>query len=242
MYQDTIGIIGGFGGYATLDFYRRFLEVFATGRERDYPHIIMDNDFTMPSRTKALYHGDDYDIVVQGIAASMKRLKEAGADHIILVCGTAHAFLEDVYQVYPEGKALVIDIIDALGEELLSGQITHAAVIAAEGTMKCGLYGKRLSGHGISIVQPDEAEYPEVRVFIEAVKQDHMTEHIAERFVDFLAALGEDNVILGCTEFPRLVKYTGRQSLDAGRRQQWDRIRFHDPLEAVLQKLPAVLK
>lgn len=49
MYSEKIGIIGGFGAYAGLDFYKRLLECFSTGNERDYPHVIMDNNFTMPS-------------------------------------------------------------------------------------------------------------------------------------------------------------------------------------------------
>lgn len=44
MYKETIGLIGGFGAYATLNFYRRILEEFATDSERNYPHIIMDNN------------------------------------------------------------------------------------------------------------------------------------------------------------------------------------------------------
>lgn len=38
-YKESVGIIGGFGAYATLDFYRRFLEKFNCECERDYPHI-----------------------------------------------------------------------------------------------------------------------------------------------------------------------------------------------------------
>ena len=48
MYREKVGIIGGFGAYATLNFYKRLLEEFASESERNYPHIIMDNNFTMP--------------------------------------------------------------------------------------------------------------------------------------------------------------------------------------------------
>lgn len=49
-----IGIIGGFGAYATLDFYGRLLDSFAVESERDYPNMIIDNVYSMPSRTRAL--------------------------------------------------------------------------------------------------------------------------------------------------------------------------------------------
>ena len=104
MYRAKIGIMGGYGAYAGLHFYERVLEEFKTGREIDYPHIIMDNDFTMPSRTRALLYGEAYEEVVFDIASSAKRLIGAGADYIIMCCGTAHAFLPDVYRTCPELK------------------------------------------------------------------------------------------------------------------------------------------
>lgn len=51
LYKQTIGILGSFGAYAPLDFYSRFLKVFESSCERNYPHIYMDNNYTMPSRT-----------------------------------------------------------------------------------------------------------------------------------------------------------------------------------------------
>ena len=34
MYKESIGIIGGFGAYATLNFYKRLLEEFASDSEK----------------------------------------------------------------------------------------------------------------------------------------------------------------------------------------------------------------
>lgn len=75
MYDQSIGIVGGFGAYATLEFYKNILKAFASDSERNYPHIYMDNDFTMPSRTRALLYGEDYEKVVQMIAASIRRME-----------------------------------------------------------------------------------------------------------------------------------------------------------------------
>ena len=92
MYKEKIGIIGGFGAYATLNFYKRILEVFKGEKEWDYPHIIMDNNFTMPSRTRALLFDESYEEIVEEIGASMKRMISLDVDYIVLVCGTAHCF------------------------------------------------------------------------------------------------------------------------------------------------------
>lgn len=39
-------------------------------------------------------------------------------DKIVLVCGTAHYFLDQVYERLPEAENHIVDIIDSLGERL----------------------------------------------------------------------------------------------------------------------------
>lgn len=76
MYKDSIGVVGGFGGYATLGFFRDLLDAFNTGYERDYPRICMDNNFTMPSRTKVLLEDlkEEHTEIVNAIVNSMEWL------------------------------------------------------------------------------------------------------------------------------------------------------------------------
>ena len=80
-------------GICNVNFYKRLLEEFASESERNYPHIIMDNNFTMPSRTRALLYGEAYDEVVDGISDSIQLMMQNDVSKIILVCGTAHYFL-----------------------------------------------------------------------------------------------------------------------------------------------------
>ena len=42
-YTETIGIVGGMGSYATLDFFRRILDAFPAEKEWDRPRIVIDN-------------------------------------------------------------------------------------------------------------------------------------------------------------------------------------------------------
>ena len=237
--KETLGIIGGFGGYATLDFYRRILLEFAGDKESEYPHLIIDCDFTMPSRTRGLLYGDDYKIICQAIADSIKKLISGGADHIVLVCGTAHAYLPDVYNIIPEAKGYVVDIIDALGEYLLECNENDCAVIAAEGALKVSLYSKKLKNSGISIFEPESDRYESVRYFIESVKRNTVDEKVAEDFVTFVYSLKKDSIILGCTEFPTLVSYT--KDIDY-LCKKIEKIRFYDPMDCVIKKLKTIMK
>lgn len=240
MYREKIGIVGGFGAYATLNFYQRILESFGSDSERNYPHIIMDNNFTMPSRTRALLYDECYDEVVQGIADSLRMLSEQGADRMILVCGTAHYFLEDVYKIIPQVQQKVMDMIHILGEELRESGQKEALVIAAEGALLKELYPKRLANYQICCESPSQAHYEKIRYFIESVKRNQMTRKTAWEFFGFLEEFKAKNVILGCTEFPVLVKYVSGV-LEGSVLTEWNQYQFWDPLETTIDRLKRTL-
>lgn len=240
IYKESIGLIGGFGGFATLDFFRRLLQAFNTGREREYPHIMMDNDFTMPSRTKALLYGDDIELVKEMISDSCSKLMNAGADHIILVCSTAHLFLPDVYERVPNSDSVILDIVDKMGQRLRQEKIDKCYVMATEATLKWQLFNNKFAPYNIDVHSPEEAEWSYIRNrFIESVKQDKITNEVKESFMGFIMEKAADlrdndgkiHVILGCTELPLLAD----SKLDCD-------IVFHDPLENIIDWLKNNLK
>ncbi len=236
MYRESVGLIGGFGAYATLGFYRRMLEAFASESERNYPHIYMDNDFTMPSRTRALLYGDDYDEVVEMIAQSMRKMVGMDVDHIVMVCGTAHAFLPDVYKLVPKAREKVLHIIEILRDSLYAEAVSEVLVIAAEGTLQKGIYPKYLEQ--VKCLSPAEEYYGEIRFLIESVKQNTLGENAYQRFIALLDRFHCEDVVLGCTEFPALVEAVGNSRFEG----QIKRYRFYDPLELTIQRLKKILK
>ncbi|MCR4692073.1 MAG: amino acid racemase [Lachnospiraceae bacterium] len=241
MFNDVIGLIGGFGGYATLDFYRRILETFRGDTEREFPHIIIDNDFTMPSRTRCLLTGEGYKEIVNGIKKSMSLLIKGGASYIVLVCGTAHFFLEDVYKDIPEAKKRVLDIIDITGEYYSVEQDSPLFVMAAEGTLKQELYVKKLGRQGIKCVQPGADDYPEIRYLLECVKQNSITDETCERFIKLIDKYCAQNVLLGCTELPVIVNSHQMNGWSKSGKDL-ERYSFYDPLEYTLKRLVEILQ
>lgn len=236
MYKEKLGIIGGFGAYAALNFYKRILEEFQSENERNYPHIIMDNNFTMPSRTRALLYGEKHEEVVREIAKSMERMIRDEVSKIVLVCGTAHYFLPEVYQIVPEAKKRVIDIISLTGEELQKTQKQKVLIIAAEGALKKELYPNRLIQYGVTCINPQQEYYEEIRFFIESVKRDKVRRDTAERFLGFIKKFDVNCVVLGCTEFPLLVEKAKEMKISC-----MDEYTFVDPLEIAVEKLKQTL-
>ena len=223
-----VGIIGGFGAYATLDFYGRLLDSFAVESERDYPNMIIDNVFSMPSRTRALLTGGGHGEIVESILESMRKMLEYNVDCIVMVCGTAHYFLPYVYEKLPEAKDKVINILEATGKHLTANNIDKVLILAAEGTLKQNLYSRTLARYNIACVEPEEQYWEEIRYFIECVKQNKYDNELKDRFLRFLGRYDVDNIILGCTEFPVLLRY-----IDIGE----GIYNFYDPLTYAIQEI-----
>ena len=95
-----------------------------------------------------------------------------GADYIILVCGTAHTFLDDCYKLISDAKGKVLNIIDLARQYLKSVNITNALSIAAEGCLKSGVYHSNFALDNLQCTCLSEDDYSEIRYFIESVKQN----------------------------------------------------------------------
>ncbi len=234
-YRDVIGVIGGMGSYATLDFFHRLLQAFPAEKEWERPRIIIDNRCTMPSRVRAILYGERQEEIRASLAESARNLLSSGATVLILACNTSHFFLEDICQAMPEARGKFINIIDALGRNIHQGGAlvrdeSPFLLLASEGTLDSGIYQTYLKPYGIRLKVPDKSIFPVLRELIEDVKQDRIGNQTTEKFLALIEDLGEKRIIIGCTEFPAIVD---RCRID-GRLRKYE---LFDPLEAVIEEL-----
>jgi len=196
----VIGVLGGMGTYATIHLFQQYAEVFEAEKEWDRPRMIIDNRCTMPSRVRAFLYNENVEQLVDEMADSMQRLKDAGCTRILLACNTSHLFLPKIYEKVPGLEPLVVHIIKACVEEIKKDGVKEVYLLGTEGTIDSGIYQKALSEAGISCSVPAQEEYAKLRDCIEAVKQDKYSEEIRKTFLDLTNR--SDTLILGCTELP----------------------------------------
>lgn len=205
-YHDVIGIIGGMGSYATLDFFHRLLLAFPAEKEWDRPRIIIDNRCTMPSRVRAILYDERKTEIRESLAESTRNLLASGATLLILACNTSHFFLEDIYKEVPNSQGKFINIIGSLGKKLEENYKDESfMLLASEGTLDSGIYQKYLQPYNIRIKMPSKNVYSVLRGLIEDVKQDRINESTTEKFIKLVQDLGEKRIIIGCTEFPAIL-------------------------------------
>ncbi len=230
----VIGVVGGMGSYATLHFFQELLGAIPAEKEWDRPRIIIDNRCTMPSRVRAIIYEEERPLLVKLLADSIRSLLNAGATHIVLACNTSHIFLEEVYELVPEAKDRVLNIIIAVTKAMKAAGVKKAGFVATEGTILSGIFETTCDLYGITLTPPSEDDFIELRNQIEAVKHNEISQDICQRFAAMLykqaQAAHSQEIILGCTEFPCIYKKALPLLKDSG-------LRIWDPLQEAIHIL-----
>jgi len=191
----TIGVMGGMGPAATVEFYRRLVSETPAERDQDHLHILIDNDPSVPDRTAALLHGGEDP--GPALCRMARRLEAAGAEMLAMPCNTAHAYLDQIV------AAVEIPVINMLAETAQRLVNRSAGVMATSGTMETGLYERALVRSGARYLQPDSCGQATVDRAIREIKRGVPPTEVSvalAQVVRALAAQGAEAVVAGCTE------------------------------------------
>ncbi len=199
----TIGVLGGMGPVATVDFFARLVRMVGAGKDQDHPPCVVYNATQTPDRTGHLT-GDGAD-PAPALGAAARVLEGAGADLITIPCNSAHAYLEAVREAV---GIPVLDMIDLAAREVARRVApgTHVAILAATGTVHLGLYDRCLEAQGLVPVALAAEPQANVMAAIRAIKGGRTGRD--PRLMDSIEALvaaGAQALVLGCTELPLAV-------------------------------------
>jgi len=195
----VIGVLGGMGPAATVEFFRRLVAATPATIDQDHLRIVIDNDPTIPDRTRALLHGGPSP--VPALARVAQRLEAAGAEVLAMPCNTAHAFLD------PIRDAVDVQVLDMIEETAARMDAESVGLLATSGTVEARVYHRVFDGRGIGLVLPESDDQQTVGRAIEAVKASRSMMEIEAALVgvvERLAGRGASVVIAGCTEISLL--------------------------------------
>lgn len=228
-YSDNmvIGVVGGMGSYATVDFFKRLVNAFPAEKEWDRPRIIIDNRCTMPSRVRAILYNERREELVENLSESVKMMVDSGVTHIVLACNTSHVFINDIYQHVPEAIDRIVNIIEECAKTIKLNNVNDVFLMASEGTIQSKVYDDTFRKYKINIKSPSEEEFENLRFFIEAVKQNKITSDVLDKFVKYIEDIESDSIILGCTELP-IIYSLCKEKINK---------KIFDPLESIIEFL-----
>lgn len=201
----VVGVLGGMGPAATVDFYDKLVRATPARHDQDHLRVVIWADPTVPNRHAALAgEGEDPE---PWLRRGVRRLVASGADLLVCPCNTAHAFLPSIAA---DERIELISIIDAAVEELPSGAGQRVGLLAADGARASGLYQSALRERGLEPVLPSPQAQQELMEAIYRVKADPDPESTVRQLgpvLDELENASADSVVVGCTELSTVVEH-----------------------------------
>jgi aspartate racemase len=201
--EPIIGILGGMGPEATVELFRKIIELTPAKTDQEHFRILIDNNPKVPDRTAGI-RGEGEDVLAV-LADSGRTLQDAGAGFLAIPCNTAHYWLEELRQ------SLSIPVIDMIGETARAvsrhtPSIETIGLLATTGTVEVGLYQKALNELDVHVMLPDGEEQLRIMDAIYKVKAaDYTGKENVVTIGNRLINQGADGIVLGCTEIPLLV-------------------------------------
>jgi aspartate racemase len=85
-----IGVLGGMGPEATVDFMSKVIAATPARRDQDHVRMLVDHNPAVPDRQQAILDGAEDP--APALAAMAARLEAAGAEFLVIPCNTAYVF------------------------------------------------------------------------------------------------------------------------------------------------------
>ena len=195
-----IGILGGMGTQAGLDFCNKLAKLNKGKTDQQYPLFVLYNKSNIPGRPENLHK---YNKVLKSLLAGCKFLEKSKCKFIVIPCNTAHYWFDDLK------KKIKIPII-SMPKEVYAHSLKNCkknskiGILATEGTLKTGVYNKFFDKKFKLISPTKSVQKNNVNKAIKLVKMGRIkdAEKAIRHAVNFLIKLKCSKIILGCTELP----------------------------------------
>jgi aspartate racemase len=197
-----IGVMGGMGPAASALFYRMTVEHTKALRDQDHADLILLSHASLPDRTQALLEGRRAELL-KLLLADARMLEGCGADAIAIPCNTSHAFADEIQAGI--GVPLINMVTEAALEcaaLLADSPSRRVALLATDGTVRAGFYGRALKARGIEPwLPPCALQSLVMRLIYDGVKRGGRVDRADLLTMErALAAAGCDAALMACTE------------------------------------------
>ena len=212
-----IGILGGMGTQAGLDFCNKLAILYRGKIDQDYPLFILYNKSNIPGRpesigihTKNISHrsinkksNKKYLSVLRSLLEGCKLLKKSKCKFIVIPCNTAHYWYDDLRKkINLPIINMPIEVFKHTSKKCKKN--SSIGLLATEGTLKTGIYNRFFDKKYKLIFPNIITQKNSVNKAIKFVKMGKVKEanKVIRPAVDYLINKNCKKIILGCTELP----------------------------------------
>ncbi|MBD3413363.1 MAG: amino acid racemase [Candidatus Aminicenantes bacterium] len=195
----SVGILGGMGVYATLDFLTQVFNFTPNRKHWGNLRIIIDNAISIPNIIQAvLFNGPD---PRQAIIDSIHNCEKIGAEFIAVPCNSVHYYYEDII---PHINIPWINIVEIASREAKKIGKTPL-VLGGLVTVEKKIYTRFIPGAVYPTLMENDAVINSIE---EIAVSSRLNEHSKEEIRNIIMKYKEkiSSVILACTELSIVFK------------------------------------
>ena len=212
-----IGILGGMGTQAGLDFCNKLAMLNRGKIDQEYPLFMLYNKSNIPGRPESIgvqarkfsdlprnsQSNVKYNKVLKSLLEGCSSLQKSGCKFIVIPCNTAHYWYEDLK------RKIKIPIINMPKEVFLHikkicKKESKIGLLATEGTLKTKIYERLFKSEYKLIIPLHDLQIKSVNKTIKHVKMGNikLAENSIKPAINYLIKKNCKKIILGCTELP----------------------------------------
>ena len=195
-----IGILGGMGTQAGLDFCNKIAVLNRGRQDQQYPKFILYNKSDTPKRPENLKR---YFNVLDELVKGCRLLQKNKCKFIVMPCNTAHYWYNDLQ------RKIKIPIISMPEQAYIYTKKncktdSKIGLLSTEATIQTKVYNKYFNNNFYLVHPTKMVQKKYVNVAIKLVKQGKVKEASSaiQPAINYFKRIKCDKIILGCTELP----------------------------------------
>ena len=203
-----VGVIGGLGPEATIDFLQLVMKHTPARIDQDHVRMLVYHDPRVPSRQRAILKQDSEGCGPR-LAALALSLEQAGADFIVMPCNLGHYWEEEILASIHIPFVSIIDVtvsaVFSSCNDSNKKELPVVGLLTTPGCFHAGLYQQALSQAKCPVILPTEQELQETMKYVKQIKAGDKSKNVTkglERLANALIARGAQVLIAACTELP----------------------------------------
>lgn len=195
--MSVIGVLGGMGPAATVDFLAKLVRLTPARRDQEHLPVVVFGNPQIPDRSAAILQKGPNPL--PRLLAGIEFLNRAGVGLIAIPCNSSHHWYEDLSA---RSRVPILHIAQISVAAVRPEADDRVAVFATRGTIVSGFYARELEFQRIIRVPLDGALQDSVDACIQDVKSGRLDSAVArlQSAAAVAAGLGATALIMGCTE------------------------------------------
>lgn len=203
----TLGIVGGVGPEATVDYYRRIIARYQELRpDGSYPRILI-NSIDVHRMLNFMFAGQ-LDPMADVLLEEIEKLARGGADFALVAANTPHIVFD---RVQPRASLPLLSIVEATRDAARAAGYRRVGLFGTRFTMEADFYSRVFTPADIAIVIPQEDERARIHdVYLNELLKNQFRPQSRDALLAIAAAMqaraGVEAIILAGTELPLLLR------------------------------------